>query len=129
MQPVTTSTFPQHFRRIELTGARDPDHPVGDPEHALTIVAALTADGHLDGETWSDTRERWRVVRHHEEGPGRIGHLVRHGGGWAIRWDATDDIDPGFRFGAERFVAGEYVSIAEDEGLRTYLVRAVRPID
>jgi hypothetical protein len=120
--------FPDDFRRIELVAARDPDHPEGDSGHALSLIAVLSADGHLDGAGWSATRERWRVVRHHEEAAGRIGHLVRLGSGWAIHWGASDDVDQGFRFGAERFVPGEYVSIAEDEGMRTYRVAAVRPI-
>jgi hypothetical protein len=125
---MSQPSFPDDFRRIELVAARDPDHPEGDPQHALSIIAVLDAQGHLDGSGWSATRERWRVVRHHAEPDHRLGHLVRHGGGWAIHWDASDDIDPGFRFGAERFVPGEYVSVAEDEGMRTYRVAAVRPI-
>ena len=56
------------------------------------------------------------------------GHLMRRpGGSWAFHYDIRGDEDDaaGFRFQDERFVAGEYVSIREDDGLHTSLIASV----
>ena len=77
-------------------------------------------------------RENCRVVRFRPNEADDIGHLVRKGGGsWAFHYDIKsdeEDDEAGYRFGDHAFKLGEYVSIREDEGLRTFKVVRVQPV-
>ncbi len=59
-----------------------------------------------------------------------IGHLIRKpGGSWAFHYDIhsdEEDDEAGYRFGDHAFKLGEYVSVREEEGLRTYRVTRVQ---
>jgi hypothetical protein len=114
------------YKLVRLELAREAAHPEGDRSHAYRMVLPLTADGHLDAEAWRAAPERCRVVREDPEGE-QIG-LLEHGPGgrWAFRY-AEDERDVGFRFGDERFVPGEYVSIRRDDGDHTYRVTRQEP--
>lgn len=60
-----------------------------------------------------------------------LGHLVRSpGGSWWLHYDLSgeEEDETGFRFRDERFLIGEYVSIREEGGLRTYRVMSVEPV-
>ncbi len=117
--------------RLEL--ARDPAHPGGSSGHGYEFVAPLTADGHIDAETWRKVRARCRVRRFWEGESDEIGHLVhRRGGTWAFHYDVSGDVDedePGYKFDAHVFEEGEYVSLREQDGeLRTFRVVSVRRV-
>ena len=59
-----------------------------------------------------------------------VGTYVEHGG-WAFHYDIDsdeEDDESGYRFGDHAFTMGEYVSIREDEELRTFRVVRVLPV-
>jgi hypothetical protein len=64
------------------------------------------------------------VVRFRPGEADDIGHLIRKRGGiWAFHYDIDsdeEDDEAGYRFGDHAFKLGEYVSIREDEDLRTW---------
>lgn len=115
------------FRHVRLLLARESGHPVGERDEGYDILAPLEADGHLDPADWKKHQEHCRVrhFRHGQED--RIGRLRRKPGGtWYFDYDVTDgDDEVGFRFGAERFVTGEYVSVRSDGVMHTYQVARV----
>ncbi len=121
--------LPAAFCRIRLELAREPGHPDGDAGIGYSVLAPLTADGHLDTETARRFREACKVVRFHHSEETQEGFLRRRPGGfWAFHYDLPDgeeDDDPGYRFGEHRFVPGEYVTVMEDEGAHTYRVVSV----
>ncbi len=116
---------------IELELAREPGHPLGDRNHGYDLYLPLSDDGRIDGKAWHENQAACRVRRrrpNEEDARGRILHGP--GGRWVF--DYTDDTDrdneTGFRFGEERFVTGEYVSIHEDDGkTHVFQVVAVNP--
>ena len=81
---------------------------------------------------WHKRRENCRVVRFRPGEADDIGHLIRkRGGSWAFHYDIEsdeEDDEAGYRFGDHAFKLGEYVSIREDEGLRTFRVVRVQPV-
>lgn len=122
--------LPHEFRRIRLELAREKGHPEGSRNIGYSFVAPLDGDGKIDPALWSKHRESCRVVRFRPDEADEVGHLVRRpGGSWAFRYDisGTDDDEAGYRFGAERFETGEYVSVQEEEGLHTFRVVSVEP--
>lgn len=123
--------LPANFRRIRLERAREPGLAHGDPEMGYTLLAPLTADGRLDGETASAYRERCKVIRFSHDDEPEEGYLRRRGGGWVFHYtfeDGGEDDDPGFRFEQHRFVPGDYVTVIEDEGAHTYRVVTVQAV-
>ena len=123
--------LPQDFREIRLELAREKDHPAGARDFGYRFVAPLDVNGQIEPEQWAKHREVCRVVRFRPGEADEIGHLVRRpGGSWAFRYDisGTDDDEAGFRFNAERFVIGEYVSVKEDEESHTFRVVSVEPV-
>jgi hypothetical protein len=116
---------------IELELAREPGHPLGDPRHGYHLYLPLTDDGHIDDKAWLANKAACRVRRmrpNEEDARGRIVHGP--GGRWIFDYseDTERDNETGFRFGDERFVPGEYVSIHEDDGkTHVFQVIAVRP--
>ncbi len=123
--------LPETFRRIRLELAREPGRPSGDPGIGYTLVAPLDVQGRLDAEEVRRHREACKVVRFHRGEESDVGYLKRRpGGSWAFHYDFTDgdDDDPGYRLGEHRFVVGEYVTIAEDEGMHTYRIASVEPL-
>lgn len=123
--------LPQDFREIRLELAREKDHPAGARDFGYRFVAPLDVNGQIEPELWAKHREACRVVRFRPDEVEEIGHLVRRpGGSWAFRYDisGTDDDEAGFRFNAERFVIGEYVSVKEDDESHTFRVVSVEPV-
>lgn len=123
--------LPQDFREIRLELAREKDHPAGARDFGYRFVAPLDVNGQIEPELWAKHREACRVVRFRPGEADEIGHLVRRpGGSWAFRYDisGTDDDEAGFRFNAERFVIGEYVSVKEDDESHTFRVVSVEPV-
>ncbi len=119
-----------NFRHVRLLLAREKGHPAGERDEGYDILAPLEADGRLDAADWKKHQELCRVrhFRHGQED--RIGRLRRKPGGtWYFDYEEGDrDDEVGFRFGAERFVTGEYVSVKSDGAMHTYQVaRVERP--
>jgi hypothetical protein len=109
--------------RVVLHLARCHDFPEGSALHGYAFEAPLGADGHLDPRAWSELRERCHVRRFWGDEPDRVGHLVhRRGGAGGATWcfaysDARgQDIEEGHHLQEHQFVAGDYVSIRQDDG-------------
>lgn len=116
---------------IILELAREPGHPLGDPGHGYHLYVPLDEAGRIDAAAWRDHRILYQVRRFRPGEPEARG-AVLHGPGGRWIFDYTDktgrDDETGFRFGDERFVVGEYVSIREDDGkMHTFQVVAVKP--
>ena len=128
-------TLPHQLKRIRLELARSKDFPSGSARHGYEFVAPLDSNGHIDPKLWQQHRDHCRVRRFWNDEPDEIGRLVHKPGGaeharWVFDYDpnATDDDESGYRFGAHAFVAGEYVSISDDDGdMHTFQVASVRP--
>jgi hypothetical protein len=120
-------TLPREFREIRLELAREPGHPEGSRQHGYRLIAPLDKEGHIDKQLWELHRAACRVVRYRPNEDDEVGHLVRRGSHWVLHYDikGTDDDEAGYRFSDERFTVGEYVSIHETGGLRTFQVTSV----
>ncbi len=119
------------LKRVRLELARTKEHPEGAANIGYDFIAPLLADGHIDADSWHKLKEKCRVIRFRPDEKEEVGHLVRKpGGSWAFHYDIHGDLDDdesGYRFAAHPFVAGEYVSVREDDELTTYRVADVRP--
>ena len=129
MQPAAGAkamkvALPRQFRLIRLDLAREAGHPEGSRQHGYRLVAPL------DAELWKRHRDACRVVRFRPDEDEEVGHLVRKGNTWAFTYDVQGDEqdETGYRFGDERFVIGEYVSIHEEGALHTFQVTSVEHI-
>lgn len=125
------SEHPHGFRRIRLELAREKGFPDGSREFGYVFTAPLDADGKIEPTLWAKHRDLCRVVKFRPDEADENGHLVRRpGGSWAFRYDitGTDDDEAGYRFGDERFVTGEYVSIHEDDEMHTFRIVSVESV-
>lgn len=116
------------FHHIRLELAREPGHPAGDPTEGYDIVAALDAEGRLDGEAQRAEPARGHVRRFSRDETVSTGQLRQGPGGrWILDMEDGEAEDAvGFRFGEERFVPGEYVSLSLPSGEQhTYVVARV----
>ena len=118
--------------KIRLELARDHEHPQGSGAIGYEFAAPLDANGKINPEEWHKRRENCRVRRFRPREADDIGHLIRKpGGSWAFHYDIdsdAEDDESGYRFGDHAFTMGEYVSIREDEELRTFRVVRVLPV-
>jgi len=119
------------LKSVRLELARDHDYPQGSTRCGYEFTAPLDENGRLAPEVWRKHRVDCRVTRFWDGSKPEYGHLIRKpGGSWAFHYDVfgdEDDDETGYRFGDERFVPGEYVSIREhDDKMRTFKVIAVR---
>lgn len=126
--PLNESDPMARFHHIRLELAREPGHPAGAPDNGYDIVAALDAEGRLDGEAQRAEPERGHIRRFSGNDSISTGQL-RHGPGgrWILDMEQGDAEDAvGFRFEDERFVPGEYVSLSLPSGKQhTYVVARV----
>jgi len=119
-----------NFRNIRLLLAREKGHPEGDREEGYDVLVPLTNEGRIDAEEWKSHRASCRVRRFRTGEEDLIGRLRRKPGGqWYFDYAEGDrDDEIGFHLGDERFVTGEYVSIARNGTMHTYQVaRVERP--
>ena len=118
--------------KIRLELARDAKHPAGSKAIGYEFAAPLDDTGKIDPQEWHKRRENCRVRRFRPGEADDIGHLIRKpGGSWAFHYDIHSDEEndeTGYRFGDHAFTVGEYVSIREEEGLRTFHVVRVQPV-
>ena len=122
--------LPRAFRRIRLELAREPGHPFGSRRHGYVFVAPLDETGRIDVGLWRQHRDECRVVRFRPDDED-IGHLIhKPGGAWAFHYDVDGDEadESGYRFGDEKFVLGEYVSIKEEQTTHTFKVSSVEHV-
>ena len=118
--------------KIRLELARTPDHPEGARDIGYEFTAPLDENGHIDAKVWSGMRNRCRVRRFRPKEEDDIGHLVhKPGGSWAFHYDIRSDEEgdeSGYRFNNHAFRQGEYVSIKEEDELRTFHVVRIEPV-
>jgi hypothetical protein len=114
---------PADLKRIRLELARSESFPGGSSRHGYEFVAPLDRSGHIDLQKWKVLRQLCSVRRFWADEEDQFGRLIHKPGGnehafWAFDYDpnATDDDEPGYRFGAHAFVAGEYVTIVGHDG-------------
>jgi hypothetical protein len=126
------SSLPPEFRQIRLELAREPGHPEGSSNSGYDLLAPLDANDRLSAEVWRKHKDACRVHRFREGEDDAVGHLARRAGGsWYFDYDTGSDADDeaAFRLGAERFILGEYVSVANEDGdMHTYRVVTVREL-
>lgn len=119
------------LKLIRLELARDHEFPEGSRSHGYEIIAPLDEADHLVPSEWHASRDRC-LARRFWAGEERKGRFVRRPGGtWSIDYDPTthDDDEPGFRLDQHRFVAGEYVSFKENDGvMRTFRIASVEEL-
>jgi hypothetical protein len=119
------TALPLQFRKVRLELAREPGHPEGASDQGYDLLVPLDNEGRLDAGVWRTHRDSTRVRRFRAGEADQIGKLSRRpGGSWYFDYEVgTDDDESGFRFGDEKFVPGEYVSIREADGdMRTFRV-------
>ncbi len=123
---TTVSDLSPSFRHVRLLLAREAGHPVGESDAGYDLLVPLQGDARLDPAEWKKRQELCRV-RKFGAGADRIGRLRRKPGGqWYIDYEEGErDDEIGFRFGEERFVTGEYISLQEAGKMHTYQVARV----
>jgi hypothetical protein len=116
---------------VILRLARNPGFPDGDPRQGYVIIAPLDAQGRLDVEEWRKRREDCTVVRFKpgeaDDADGRLSHRGSH---WFFHYDeeAEGEDEPVHRLGDHRLAIGDYVTVAERDGVeRTYRVAEHAP--
>jgi hypothetical protein len=121
------------MNRIRLELARTPEFPKGSHNIGYEFVAPLNSQGRIDVHVFHQEKNRCRVRRFRPGEDDDIGHLIRKpGGSWAFHYDIhsdEEDDESGYRFGDHIFKTGEYVSLKEDDNLRTYIVAQIGVID
>jgi hypothetical protein len=124
---TTLSDLTPNFRTVRLLLAREKDHPAGEHEVGYDILVPLEKDGQLIPAEWKSHQEACRVRRFHSGENDRIGRLRRKPGGqWYFDYaEGERDDEIGFRFGEERFVTGEYLSITSGGSQHTYQIARV----
>ena len=118
------------LKRIRLELARTPDFPDGSPTHGYEFIAPLDARGHLDSASWPNAKAVCTVRRFWDGSPDEHGTLIqRRNGSWAFSYGpGEDDDEPIFRFDRHLFVAGEYITITEHDGVaRPFRVVDIAP--
>lgn len=131
---ITLKAAERMLRHVRLELARDHEFPNGSPERGYELVVPIDAHGHIVADAWRLTRDRCRVRRFWPHEPEEVGHVVhKPGGAWAFHYDIHGDPthdETGFRLDIHAFVAGEYVSIKEqDDIVRTFRVIAVGDLE
>ncbi|WP_404404592.1 hypothetical protein [Pelagibacterium halotolerans] len=120
--------MPAHFFKVRLELARETGHPGGDRETGYEFVAPLDDDGRIDTHLWQHNAAPCPARFFARGQEDRHGTLARtEGGEWFFDYDPAAAIDDeyGYRFGDERFVRGEYVSIADTAG-KTHTYRVIQ---
>jgi hypothetical protein len=125
-------SLPRTFKRIRLNLARSKDFPAGSANHGYELIAPLDAEGHIDIALWKTHRDQCQVRRFWGRDPEQLGLLTHKPGGseharWVFDYDQTrnDDDETGYRFGAHRFVAGEYLTLRDHTADHTFRIISV----
>ncbi len=121
---------------ITLHLARTAAFPEGSDQHGYVFVAPLDDNGHIDADSWLQTKSTCVAHRFRGNEPIKHGLLVRRAGGhkgatWGFDYNRSTHADDemGFHFGEHAFTSGEYVSISDsDGGMETFKIYAVSPL-
>ncbi len=127
--------LPHAFKRVRLELARSKEFPNGSANHGYELVVPLDNEGHIDVALWQNYRENCRVSRFWGDGE-EIGYLLHKPGGpeyarWVFDYHRTTQHrdEYGYRFGANAFRFGEYVSIQDEAGeIHTFRVVSVSSV-
>ncbi len=116
--------------RIVMRLARNPGTELagGDDHRGYTVVAPLTADGHLDLDGWHSSKDQCHVRRFAPDEDAVVGRLARRGTAWFFDYDgaASGDDEPVYRLGEHTFGVGDYVTVTDhDHRPLTYKVTEV----
>lgn len=124
---TTVSELSPRFRHIRLELAREKGHPLGDHDEGYDLLVPLDPEGRLDAAEWKKHQTQCRVRHFRPDAEDRIGRLRRKPGGqWYFDYEEGDrDDEIGFRLSEERFVQGEYVSIASGGKMHTFQIKLV----
>ena len=127
--------LPHAFKRILLHLARSKDFPSGSSRHGYELVAPLDHDGHIDVALWRAHRNQCQVRRFWGSEDEQFGVLTHKPGGseharWVFDYDEgrTDDDEAGYRFGAHRFVPGEYLTLRDQNADHTFRIVSVESV-
>jgi hypothetical protein len=105
---------------IVMRLARNPgtEFAEGDDHRGYALTAPLDGDGKLDLAAWREAPEAASVRRFARDEDPVIGRLARRGEDWVFDYAETDDLaaEAVYRLGDHRFVIGEYVSVADEDG-------------
>jgi hypothetical protein len=120
------------LNRIVMRMARNPgtEFANGDDHRGYSLVAPLTADGHLDPVAYGKAKDACAVRRFAPDEDPADGRLARRGVRWFFDYDdeAVADDEGVYRLGDHRFAVGEYVTVTDEDGRAlTYKVVEVSP--
>lgn len=119
--------------RIVFRLARNPgtEFADGDDHRGYTLVAPLTEDGMLDAEAFKANRDKCTVRRFAPDEDAQEGLLARRGERWFFDYEeGSADDEPVYKLGQHKFMLGEYVSVADEDGrMLAYKVTSVDVVD
>ncbi|HEY4029697.1 MAG TPA: hypothetical protein VGM25_05095 [Caulobacteraceae bacterium] len=115
------SDIPDHFQVVHLDLAREAGQPQGSANDRYTLLLPLGPDGRILQAAALEHPEYCRVSRMAPDG-GIARGLMRPGPGDDWRFDFGGSEEAGFRFGEERFVPGEHVTVLRGRDRFTYEV-------
>ena len=121
------SDIPEHFQVVHLDLAREPDRAQGSANDRYTLLLPLDPDGRILEAEARRYPDYCRVSRVDPEG-GIARGLMRPGPGRNWRFDFGETEEAGFRFGEERFIPGEHVTVLRDKRQHTYKVIGLQPL-
>jgi hypothetical protein len=117
--------------QVVLRLARNPGFPDGDASQGYVITAPLDSAGRLSADGWRAARADCKVVRF-RPGTDRDadGLLTHRGERWYIHYDEEreGDDEPIHRLGDHSLAVGNYLTIREIDGERTYRVEQHVPV-
>jgi hypothetical protein len=116
--------------RIHLELARTAKYPEGSANHGYHFIAPLTAEGHVDLDTWRQNKDACTVTRFWANTPNDHGRLLHLRGGWCFDYGEgePEDEEPFYKLDRHTFAPGTYVTITERDGKQyPFKVMAVVP--
>ena len=119
--------IPDHFQVVHLDLAREPGHADGSAGDRYTLLLPLGEDGRILEAQARRHPDYCRVSRMDPQG-GVMRGLMRPGPGRNWRFDFGETEEAGFRFGEERFIPGEHVTVLRDKRQHTYKVIGLQPL-
>ncbi|MGA0532668.1 hypothetical protein [Hansschlegelia sp. KR7-227] len=133
---VSPEETPSKLQRVLLLAARSPEFPFGSPQRGYDFIAPLDGDGRFNLPLWRVERTHCRVVRFSPGETPRMGLLKHRAGGadgasWCFDFDPdrSDDDEVGYRLDTHRLTPGEYVTLRDGAGSRSFQVARVFDFD
>jgi len=115
------------LRKVRLELARCHEFPEGSATHGYELTLPLTPAATLDHDFWLKHRQDSRFRRFWGGEDDAYGHLAHGHQGWRLVFDDdSEEAEVIFKADAHHFVAGDYVSIKEHDGVtRTFRIASV----